>query len=166
MAAKSAANHALDECATWAQKAEALATYTKQARDTELRELADRIQTRAIRRCGELLAAIEPGPAGRPKSEGCAPLISRSQAARRRSVTRPRWPLPRGACQVEAVRDPVVLDHLEHATGIAGVRRRLGGDQLARCRSVLGAHEEERGTAMVGDRRQRRAGRAEALGRE
>lgn len=51
----------IDECADWANKSEALASYAKQANDDELRKFAIRIQARAIRRCGELLKAIEPG---------------------------------------------------------------------------------------------------------
>jgi hypothetical protein len=48
-----------DECQKWAKKAEALASYAKQANDTALRKMADRIQARAIRRCGELLQQIK-----------------------------------------------------------------------------------------------------------
>jgi hypothetical protein len=50
----------LDECQMWANKAEALASYARQSQDTELRRMADRIQARAIRRCGELLQQIQP----------------------------------------------------------------------------------------------------------
>lgn len=49
----------IDECQEWADKAEALASYAKQAQDDELRKMADRIQARAIRRCGELLNQIK-----------------------------------------------------------------------------------------------------------
>lgn len=49
----------IDECQEWADKAEALASYAKQAQDDELRQMADRIQARAIRRCGELLSQIK-----------------------------------------------------------------------------------------------------------
>jgi AbiEi antitoxin C-terminal domain len=45
----------IDECKDWADKAEALASYARQADDDSLRKTADRIQARAIRRCGELL---------------------------------------------------------------------------------------------------------------
>jgi hypothetical protein len=54
--------------------AEALASYAKQANDSTLRRLADRIQARAIRREGELLGEIEaatPGP--KAKNSGRAP---------------------------------------------------------------------------------------------
>lgn len=49
----------IDECQTWANKAEALASYAKQADDDTLRKQADRIQARAVRRCGELLKQFD-----------------------------------------------------------------------------------------------------------
>lgn len=49
----------IDECADWANKAEALASYAKQAEDETLRKTADRIQARAIQRAGELLEQIK-----------------------------------------------------------------------------------------------------------
>lgn len=49
----------LDECQTWADKAAALASYAKQADDTELENLSKRIRARAVRRAGELLEQIE-----------------------------------------------------------------------------------------------------------
>ena len=55
----------IDECKDWADKAEALASYAKQADDDTLRRHADRIQARAIRRCGELLKQFN-SKGGRP----------------------------------------------------------------------------------------------------
>jgi hypothetical protein len=52
----------VDECQEWANKAAALASYARQARDKTLLDMATRIQARAVRRSGELLKAI---PAGR-----------------------------------------------------------------------------------------------------
>lgn len=49
----------VDECLEWANKAEALASYAKQADDDSLRKMADRIQARAIRRAGELLQQFD-----------------------------------------------------------------------------------------------------------
>lgn len=49
----------IDECQEWANKAEALASYARQADDDTLRKLADRIQARAVRRCGELLKQFD-----------------------------------------------------------------------------------------------------------
>lgn len=49
----------IDECANFASKAEAIASYARQAKDGELRAMADRIKARALRRCGELLMEIK-----------------------------------------------------------------------------------------------------------
>lgn len=59
----------IDECQDWADKAEALASYAKQAGDTSMRDTADRIQARAIRRCGELLKEITPASGKRTDKE-------------------------------------------------------------------------------------------------
>jgi hypothetical protein len=72
----------IDECQEWANKAEALASYARQADDDTLRKLADRIQGRAVRRCGELLKQYQTGPqGGRPKEngDGAGP-VSQAQA--------------------------------------------------------------------------------------
>ena len=58
----------IDECVTWADKAAALASYAKQAKDDELMKRSTRIRDRAIRRAGELLKQIEPAKPG-PKPE-------------------------------------------------------------------------------------------------
>ena len=50
----------IDECKDWSDKAAALASYAKMSDDDTLRKYAERIQARAIRRCGELLRQIEP----------------------------------------------------------------------------------------------------------
>ena len=74
----------IDQCQEWADKAEALASYAKQAEDSSLRQMADRIQARAIRRCGELLRALAPQETspGRPaKNSNGTVTISRQQAA-------------------------------------------------------------------------------------
>jgi hypothetical protein len=48
----------IDECKDWADKAEAMASYARQSGDTELRKMADRIQARAVDRCGQLIKQI------------------------------------------------------------------------------------------------------------
>ena len=64
----------VDECKDWGDKAEALSSYARQADDRALRQLADQIQARAIRRCGELLREIAPAPGKRtdlqPRGDG------------------------------------------------------------------------------------------------
>lgn len=54
-----------DECKDWADKYAALASYHKQRKDTALRDMAVRIQTRAEERIGELLLSIPRGKAQR-----------------------------------------------------------------------------------------------------
>lgn len=49
----------IDECRKWANKADAMASYAKQADDKSLYNMAVRIRARAIRRCGELLKQME-----------------------------------------------------------------------------------------------------------
>jgi hypothetical protein len=49
----------VDECQTWANKASALASYARQSKDETLKNLALRIQARAVRRCGEILKATD-----------------------------------------------------------------------------------------------------------
>jgi hypothetical protein len=51
----------IDECKTWSDKAAALASYARQAKDHTLCVMAERIQARAIRRCGELLKQVPSG---------------------------------------------------------------------------------------------------------
>ena len=60
----------VDECKDWADKAEALASYAKQAGDDVLRKHADRIQARAIRRCGELLKQFDGRGGDTTKNDG------------------------------------------------------------------------------------------------
>jgi hypothetical protein len=50
----------IDECKDWADKSAAMASYAKQSKDETLFNHAVKIQARAIKRCGELLAAITP----------------------------------------------------------------------------------------------------------
>lgn len=63
----------LDECLDWANKAEALASYAKQADDDVLEQTARRIRARAIRRCGELLKQFPANGGGRPKKVSVDP---------------------------------------------------------------------------------------------
>lgn len=60
---------AVDECKDWADKAQALASYARQADDDALFKLATRIQARAIRRAGELLKQFQGPPGPRPAQE-------------------------------------------------------------------------------------------------
>jgi hypothetical protein len=69
----------VDECKSWADKAAALASYAKQARDEELFKTATRIRARAIDRAGELLDQYD----GRGnKSKSAPPRTFKKNAAR------------------------------------------------------------------------------------
>lgn len=72
----------IDECKEWSDKAAALASYARQAKNDELRVMAVRIQARALRRAGELLRQISPGHGARDgkRQEGNLPPLTRMQA--------------------------------------------------------------------------------------
>lgn len=62
----------IDECQEWANKAQALASYAKQADDDTLEKYAIRIRARAVRRCGELLKQFD-GRGDHMKKEAAHP---------------------------------------------------------------------------------------------
>lgn len=76
----------LDECQDWADRAKAMASYARQSEDKALEQMAVRIRSRAIKRCGELYRQIEPNPGGQPTHSTRATdgpsRISRRAAAR------------------------------------------------------------------------------------
>jgi hypothetical protein len=75
----------IDECKDWADKAEALASYARQAGDEELRKMADRIQARAIKRYGDLLKEIESQSKANLKQNrgfGTGPSVTRTESAK------------------------------------------------------------------------------------
>ncbi len=126
----------IDECKDWADKAEALASYAKQAKDDVMQHTAVRIQARAIRRCGELLRKIEskrggnrgggrPGPDGKPKG-GRTPIgLTRSRAAedaglsddqRKTAIRVASIPKREFERQVESATPPTVTSLAEQGT--------------------------------------------------
>jgi hypothetical protein len=80
----------IDECKDWANKAEALASYAKQAGDQSLLVMSKRIQSRALRRCGELLLQLKrPEQGGRPRKNGVGTgPVSRKQAAEKAGLSK------------------------------------------------------------------------------
>ena len=73
----------VDECKDWSDKAEAMRSYARQAKDETLRKTAIRIQARANRRCGQLLKRFQTSPeGGRPKNGGGGSPVSQRQAAK------------------------------------------------------------------------------------
>jgi hypothetical protein len=81
----------IDECKDWADKAAALASYAKQSKDTEMRKMCDRIQARAIRRCGELLREFDARPEnGKKKKQsiGEGTLVSQESVAKEAGLSK------------------------------------------------------------------------------
>jgi hypothetical protein len=72
----------VDECKDWADKAAALASYARQAKDDSLRVMALRIQARAERRAGELLKQIPAANGARTDLQPHPGAHTRSQAAK------------------------------------------------------------------------------------
>lgn len=114
-----AACEQIDECKDWADKSEALASYAKQAGDETLRKTADRIQARAIRRCGELLREIKPArganqnirDAADPKvrtREGAAADAGLSERQRKTALRVAAVPAPEFEAAVEGPEPPTV----------------------------------------------------------
>lgn len=89
----------IDECKDWADKAQALASYAKQANDDEMMRQSTRIRDRAIRRCGELLKQIEPQQGARTDKElsvGTHTRFTRNDAAEQAGLSKHQ--------QVQAIR--------------------------------------------------------------
>lgn len=78
----------LDECMTWGDKMEALASYAKQSKDDELMKMATRIRDRAIRRAGELLKQIEPQQGKRTDVEPSGGAPTRLEVAKDAGMSR------------------------------------------------------------------------------
>ena len=87
----------IDECKDWSDKATALASYAKMSDDDTLRKYAERIQARAIRKCGELLRQIKSAHgANQNISEGDHTNVTRTSMAKSAGMSKHQ--------QVQAVR--------------------------------------------------------------
>lgn len=79
----------VDEAKEWSNRAEAVASYARQAQDKELEILALKIRARAIRRCGELLGQIEKAQGARTDLGPAPDLgLTRSQTAREAGLSK------------------------------------------------------------------------------
>lgn len=70
----------IDECKDWSDKAAALASYGRMAKDVELRRMAMRIQLRALDRIGELIKLIPTAQGTRNDLRELPPGSPREQA--------------------------------------------------------------------------------------
>lgn len=77
----------VDEVKDIRDKAEAMAAYARQAKDTELIQFATEIKVRAERKCGELLATMEKHSGGNPNLSN-APTGSKPQTLPELGITR------------------------------------------------------------------------------
>lgn len=110
----------VDECKTWSDKARALASYARQAKDDSLRVMAVRIQARAERRAGELLKQIpRADEATRFGQDGTVPPVTRTQAAdnaglserqRKTALRIANIPEPEFEGAVEASKPPTITE--------------------------------------------------------
>jgi hypothetical protein len=97
----------IDECKDWADKTAALASYAKMSDDDTLMKFAMRIQSRAIRKCGELLRQIKSAHgANQNISEGDHTNVTRTSMAKSAGMSKHQ--------QVQAVRVAAV-PHSEFA---------------------------------------------------
>lgn len=94
----------IDECKDWSDRASALASYARQARDTSMRDAALRIMIRAEDRVGELLNEI-------PRR--------RMEIAKQHGISHPRASRAMAIARVErAVKEPLI----EHSPPISADR--------------------------------------------
>lgn len=76
----------VDEVKDIRDKAEAMAAYARQAKDTELIQFATEIKVRAERKCGELLAKVDRTPGLRTDSTSSKPETRYQQALNQNEI--------------------------------------------------------------------------------
>lgn len=80
--------HRVDEVKDIRDKAEAMAAYARQAKDSDLIQYATEIKVRAERRCGELLRVVERSDGGRPEKNSSKRETSYQQALSENDIPR------------------------------------------------------------------------------
>lgn len=104
--------HRVDEVKDIRDKAEAMAAYARQAKDSELIQYATEIKVRAERRCGELLARTE-------KHEGGRPTANRSNDATGSALTLAQMGLTKDESSRYQQLAAMPADHFETAVATA-----------------------------------------------
>ena len=129
----------IDECRKWANEAEAMASYARQAKDDRFEKMALRIKARATRRCGQLLAKVKPAyGANQNIYPGAgAKVVTRSDVAanaglskRQKDTALQVAAVPEQAFndQVESGDPPTVTELAEQGKKVGKRRRADGGD--------------------------------------
>ncbi len=144
----------IDECKDWSDKASALASYARQAKDHTLRLMAERIQARAVRRCGELLKQVPSGQGSRNQhGEVRGGAVTRQKAAldagmsERQKVTALRVaapPAPTFESLVEDASPATVtqLAQLGRQTRGSPIARNMESVRAAEARKLFGSFQE------------------------
>lgn len=132
----------IDECKTWADKAAALASYARQAKDDSLAVMARRIQARALRRGGELLKQVYPANGARtdlgtvPTRGDAAEAAGMSERQRKTALRVANVPEVAFDAQVESPRPPSITQLAEQGR----IRRVLEPDPaVERFKAACGA---------------------------
>lgn len=140
----------IDECQDWSDKMQAMASYARQSQDDSLRRMCDRIQARAIRRCGDLLAAIEPARgANQNIQEGARPNVTRETVAteaglsehqRKTALRVSNIPADEFEAAVESEQPPTVTELAKRGTTrrveLQRIRGLLPSDYAAFCNAL------------------------------
>lgn len=144
---------ALDECQQWADKAEALASYAKQADDDTLRQMADRIQARAVRRAGELLKQFDARQGQNlptAKKAGALPISQQAMARdagmsdhqRKQAVRVANVPAEQFEKQVESEAPPTVTALAKQGMKPRDIERATAPKNFARATQILGTLDD------------------------
>lgn len=137
----------IDECKEWADRASALASYAKQAQDSQLEDMAKRIKNRALRRAGELLDQIEPAHgANQNIRAGAVPNVpTRKQAASEAGLSERQ---AKQVLRMAQVPEPVFEDMVERgatATEIADagtVKKPVNRDDARKLMTAVRAYRD------------------------
>lgn len=139
--------YSIDECKGWADKAQALASYARQANDDTLHKTAARIQGRAIRRVGELLKTFDGRGGDRSKSTGGGTFApTQKQAADRAGLSKRQRdtavrvanvPSDEFEKQIESDKPPTVTALAEQ-----GIKRREAPPHMKRATHAWGVLNE------------------------
>lgn len=111
----------IDECKDWDDKAQAMASYARQADDKEMEKTAFRIRARAARRCGELYKEIEKATGAHLKRgvvsplsrKGVAEAVGHSPDQMKQKIRLANIPAEKFEAQIESESPPTIASLAE-----------------------------------------------------